>query len=99
MKFKKKPVVIEAIQFWYNDRGIAELKEFCGSELKAYGKARHMLAVGWAHVGTLEDGDATTGQVKHVATEGDWIIRGVKGEIYACKPDIFELTYERLSDE
>ena len=99
MKFKKKPVVIEAIQFWYNERDIAKLKDFCGDQLKSFGKERHILAVGWAHIGTLEDGDPTTGQAKHVATEGDWIIKGVQGEFYPCKPDIFEQTYERVSND
>ena len=32
------------------------------------------------------------------ATPGDWIIKGVKGEVYACKPDIFEQTYEPVED-
>jgi hypothetical protein len=40
----------------------------------------------WPHVHTLE-GD-------HTWTEGDWLIRGVKGEFYFCKPDIFAATYE-----
>jgi hypothetical protein len=31
-----------------------------------------------------------------LANEGDWIIKGVKGEFYPCKPDIFDLTYERI---
>lgn len=35
----------------------------------------------------------------HVVTPGDWIITGVKGERYPCKPDIFEATYEALSDD
>lgn len=42
-------------------------------------------------VPTLEDGG---GRAKHVASPGDWIIRGVAGEFYPCKPDIFEQTYE-----
>ena len=45
-----------------------------------------------ADIITLEDGD--DGRAKHVATEGDWIIKGVQGEFYACKPDIFQSTYE-----
>jgi hypothetical protein len=93
MKFRKKPVVIEAIQFVYSDQGISELKEFCGSALGNVHKERHLTAIGEAEIGTLEDGVHLT--VKHIATEGDWIIRGVQGEFYACKPDIFEQTYER----
>ena len=33
------------------------------------------------------------------ADNGDYIIKGVRGEIYPCKPDIFEMTYERIGDE
>jgi len=45
---------------------------------------------------TLEDGN--DGRAKHVATIGDWIIKGVKGEFYPCKPDIFLKTYEPVGD-
>lgn len=96
MKFRKKPVIIDAVQFKYSTEGINELKDFCGSALGSYGKNRHMTAVGWAEIGTLEDGDSSTSQVKHIASEGDWIIKGVSGEFYACKPDIFSLTYEKV---
>ena len=34
----------------------------------------------------------------HIASPGDWIITGIKGEKYPCKPDIFELTYEAVED-
>ena len=43
---------------------------------------------------TLEDG--ADGRAKHVATIGDWIIRGIQGEYYPCKPDIFAATYEAV---
>lgn len=33
------------------------------------------------------------------ADKGDWIIRGVKGELYPCKPDVFEMTYEKVEDD
>ena len=94
MKFRKKPVVIEAIQFKYTEDSIAELKQFCGSCLGDFYKDRHPTAVGEVEIGTLEDGIHLT--VKHIATEGDWIIKGVQGEFYACKPDIFEQTYESV---
>jgi len=92
MKFKKKPVVIEAIQFEYSSIGIENLKAFCGSTIGNISKARHPTAKGEAEIGTLEDGINLT--VQHIATEGDWIIKGIQGEFYACKPDIFEATYE-----
>ena len=39
-------------------------------------------------------GEIETLEGKHIVSENDWIIRGVKGEFYPCKPDIFEMTYE-----
>ena len=92
MKFRKKPVVIEAVRFTYDERGMIAIKEFCGSALGNVRKERHPTAKAEAEIGTLEDGVHLT--VKHIATEGDWIIKGVQGEFYACKPDIFEATYE-----
>lgn len=79
MKFKKKPVVIEAHQLL---PGLAiELAKWCGGvPVYDYGND---CAV---RIPTLE-GD-------HTANNGDWIIKGVKGEFYPCKPDIFEMTYE-----
>jgi hypothetical protein len=74
MKFRKKPVVIEATQwFKHGDHPAVEL-----------GVAYN----GRPYVKTLE-GD-------HLVTPGDWIITGVKGEHYPCKPDIFEATYEAV---
>ena len=90
MKYRKKPVVIEAMQFFYPPS--AELREWCGASLGSYSKARHPDAKGEVEVLTLEDGHDN--RVKHVATDGDWIIKGVRGEFYPCKPDIFEKTYE-----
>jgi len=93
MKFCKKPVVIEAVQFFFNDDCIAELESFCGESLGNIRK-EHNSDPAEAEIRTLEDGVHLT--VKHIATEGDWIIKGIQGEFYACKPDIFEQTYERV---
>lgn len=76
MKFRKKPVVIEAMQFWENT-----------SDGWPIGVYKH----GKGHfIDTLEG-------PLHVS-EGDWIITGVKGEKYPCKPDIFEATYEKVEE-
>ena len=93
MKFRKKPVIIDAVKFEYTTEGIDLLKVFCGSALGHIVKSRHINAKAEAEIRTLEDG--MTLKVQHIATEGDWIIRGFQGEFYACKPDIFEQTYER----
>ena len=75
-KFRKKPVVIEAIQFSEETRD--QIQYWSRNEVKPIG--------GVMKIETLE-GTMT-------ADIGDWIIRGVKGEFYPCKPDIFEATYE-----
>lgn len=97
MKYRKKPVVIEAIKFEYSAAGIERLKEFCGPALGNTSKARSLLAIGEAEIGTLEDGVNLT--VKHIATEGDYIIKGVDGEFYACKPTIFNKTYDPVLED
>jgi hypothetical protein len=86
-KFRKKPVVIEAVQ--WNGANIEELKAW-GAPVaftSAQGKYTAELVVG-----TLEDG--STSQVQHIASLNDYIIRGVAGEFYPCKPAIFANTYE-----
>ena len=92
--YRKKPVIIQAIKFEYTDVGLRELKDFVGDSLGTVSKARHMGAKAEAHILTLEDGG--DGAAKHVATEGDWVIKGVQGEFSTCKPDIFEATYEKV---
>lgn len=94
LKYKKKPVVVEAIRFEYSSAGIAAVAEFCGKAAGDFGKERHPAAVGWMQIRTLEDGVDGSPQVKHIAQEGDYIIKGVQGEFYPCKPDIFLATYE-----
>lgn len=90
-KYRKKPVVIDAFQIHPNDGLTRDLPpSWLISALMSGGVV--MLPDGGAEVRTLEDG--ADGRAKHVADVGDWIIRGVKGEMYPCKPDIFAATYE-----
>jgi hypothetical protein len=90
--FRKKPVVIEAMQYE------------TGPDGPTVGAVDRLLAWGapieptghWGenwnlYVATLEDGDH---EVHHVASPGDWIIRGVRGEFYPIKDPIFRETYE-----
>jgi len=85
-KFRKMPVVIDAVQFLDTGDAIAALSDFMGLDLKiSYAEPESPTLT----VQTLE-GPLT-------ARVGDWIIRGVKGEFYPCKPDIFARTYEVLS--
>jgi hypothetical protein len=89
MKFRKKPVVIEAVQFTgENRREVLSFSYPKLSEDALRGAEVMRLPV---VIETLE-GDMT-------ASLGDWIIRGIKGEIYPCKPDIFEATYEPVAEQ
>ena len=87
MKYRKKPVVIEAIQFSRNN--FDEVIDFTEGKAYIYTEKRPG-GVSHCLIETLE-GDMT-------ATKGDYIIRGVNGEFYPCKPDIFEKTYEPVND-
>jgi hypothetical protein len=90
MRYRKKPVVIDAVRFSATPEGLEELKSFCDDSLGRVLQWPDMPAE--AEICTLEDG--TNMRVKHIATEGDWIIRGVRGELYPCRNDIFMETYE-----
>ena len=80
-KFRKKPVVIEAKQ-WFNHGDHAMVEPHDPEKAGAY--ITGLGPYGW--IKTLEGG--------HVVSPGDWIITGVKGEHYPCKPDIFAATYD-----
>jgi hypothetical protein len=87
-RYRKKPVVIDAWQF--NNRMDNDppnwLRELEGKMIKVF-KDRF---------GNATVIDVRTLEGIRMAVPGDWIIRGVKGEIYPCKPDIFEATYEEV---
>lgn len=91
MKYRKKPVIIEAVQ--WTGLNLEEIKAFVGASLQydiidtAYEIGKGTPFVNMT-IQTLE-GDLE-------CTKGDFIIRGVNGEFYPCKPDIFEKTYERV---
>ncbi len=86
-KFRKKPVVIEAIQFtrltW------EEVKEFTENQAHSFRSEKMIGGKSYCKIPTLEG--------EHIATEYDYIIKGVNGEFYPCKPDIFEKTYELVN--
>jgi hypothetical protein len=98
-KFRKKPVVIEAVQLTWNNW--KDICNFLGSIISPENPGRYI---------PREEASDTCGEAgetmialtiptlegNHVAKHGDWIIKGVKGEFYPCKPDIFEATYEAV---
>lgn len=79
-KYRKKPVVIEAIQF--DGTNHDDIVEFCGGVL-SFTRSQELPII------TTLEGDMT-------AQPGDFIIKGVQGEFYPCKPDIFAATYEEV---
>lgn len=103
--FRKRPIEVEAIQYdgpaWLPERNgrppdsaddFAVVSRFCGHRF------------GTAHVGSVTHGGPNqyapairTLEGVMVISPGDWVIRGVKGEVYPCKPDVFDATYEPAS--
>lgn len=90
MKFRKKPVVVEAEQFLPNDEAIEKVMSLASQGSRQVMVSRSAVGHYTMHVHTLE------GVME--ASIGDWIIRGINGEVYPCKPDIFYATYERVSE-
>ena len=85
-KYRKKPVVVEAIQL--EDLEVYTLMSI--QHLVGLGKDIFEVKGDGLIIKTLE-GDMR-------ASIGDWIIKGVQGELYPCKPDIFEKTYEKVAE-
>ena len=87
MMFRKKPIVIEAKQFeTNNEAGDVNMNAIVIWINQGRDK------IGAWHNGTNIFVSTLEGEMR--ADVGDWIIRGIKGEFYPCKPDIFEATYE-----
>jgi len=82
MRYRKKPVVIEAVQ--WSGSNWHQVLEFAGRD-NIYTTGSDVF------VRTLE------GDLK--ASPEDWIIKGIQGEFYPCKPDIFEATYEEVIED
>lgn len=92
MKYRKKPVVIEA--FRLNDRGLVGEDWFwdkvSDNTIITHDFGKFYPNPAWCEIQTLEG--------KMIARSGDYIIKGVNGEIYPCKADIFEKTYEVVKE-
>lgn len=88
-KFRKKPVVIEAMQFIGPDRAKIDAWMAFDDWLVANEGTTECRYKGDKLIISTLEGDME-------ATPGDWIIKGVKGELYPCKPDIFAATYEAV---
>lgn len=91
-KFRKKPVVIEAVQF--DGRNGTEIMLFVGKRLNHSAPPDGMEKEAEAIPLDAYRIEIPTLEGTMTATKMDWIIKGVNGEFYPCKPDIFEKTYE-----
>jgi hypothetical protein len=85
-KYRKKPVVIEAWEF----DGALDFSKTLPKEIKDAVSIIRLTQDGKLRIQTLEG--------EMLANRGDFIIKGVKGEFYPCKPDIFETTYEKVEE-
>lgn len=87
--YRKKPVIIEAIQYkgWMTD----EVEQFVGDSLISESRWGDEGGPVGYFIRTLEG-------TSYMLSKGDYIIKGVNGEFYPCKPDIFEKTYEEVWD-
>jgi hypothetical protein len=82
-KYRKKPVVIDAIQFSDDSSVISAISDFAGADIRVDYSVKPPIL----KIDTLEG--------TMVANVGDYVIRGVNGEFYPCKPEIFNKTYEK----
>lgn len=91
MKYRKKPVVIEAVR--WTGKNVGEIRVFCAQSALFTAKKQRADGLVIAYdlmISTLE------GML--YASVGDYIIKGVNGELYPCKPDVFAKTYERVEE-
>jgi lipopolysaccharide export LptBFGC system permease protein LptF len=79
-KYRKKPLTMEVEHYTGDTASVMNINKFVGKELDGNGRD--------LFIETLEGVMAIS--------PGDWVIKGVKGEFYPCKPDIFDMTYEKV---
>jgi len=85
MKYRKKPVIVDAVQYIGGADNIIHIIKTLNMSLTKFDILQDKL-----RIHTLEG--------QHMANIGDWIIKGVKGEFYPIKADIFEMTYEEVGE-
>ncbi len=84
-KFRKKPVVVEAVQWHHGDPPRAGMTPYSEGTIEQFPHYK-----GFYFIGPLEG----TLEGNHHVSDGDWVITGIQGERYPCKPEIFKETYE-----
>lgn len=89
MKYRKKPVVIDAMLWDGSIESADAIEDWSNKRTACYASTDLKSMV--LEIDTLEG--------RMTALPGDWIIKGVKGEFYPCKPDIFAITYDKVEDD
>lgn len=84
MRFRKKPVVVDAVQFLDRPENLSAISLLVGKKFKVDYHSEHPKLKIKTLEGVME------------ASPGDWIIKGIAGEVYPCKPRIFNETYQRV---
>lgn len=99
MKYRKKPVVIQAIQL--NWKNWSEVCEFLGGIISSENPGREAedYSDSCGELSPYIEITIPTLEGDHLAKHGDYIIKGIQGEFYPCKPDIFEASYELAESE
>lgn len=94
MKYRKKPVVIEAVRVEATEKSMHEILEFMNQKVDT--KCNIALLKFWEYCEHVFSNGLTiaTKEGDMRAFPGDYIVKGVQGEFFPCKPDIFEQTYE-----
>jgi len=91
MKYKKKPVIIDALHWDGSLAKMLTINEYFPELVTTHlDSNKQQGSVRMWSIATLEG--------YHVVSKGDYIIKGIKGEFYPCKPDIFELTYDAVDE-
>lgn len=107
IRYRKKPIVIEAVRVTSADFNghswdgspFSSMPDWLAEAIKraeVVPVTPNCTDYAEWQIKTFEDGK--DGQVKHIASAGDYIIRGIQGELYLCKSDIFEATYDKEPD-
>lgn len=92
MKYKKKPVIIDSFRIGIDYIPDWFMEKVSSNDIILYGNSS-----GFDHYDDTNCDIKTLEGIMH-ANYGDYIIKGVQGEIYPCKPDIFEETYEKVEE-
>lgn len=93
MRFRKRPIEVEAIRFSATSEGLDRLRSFCGGSL---GRVIRVSPGGPAEAEICDPKDGRSLIVKHVATEGEWIVKDGDGSLHPCRPEIFESLYDPI---